>query len=391
MRIKLLYLIKFLGTFYVYNPILSYYLKENLTLSYGQISSLMGIFYLTMLIVDIPSGIIADKSGKKRALVLGYLLCSPSMLLLYIAKDYYTCLIAYMVLACGITTICNSDIALLYEVTTQPGCANEDASKNRGRYLTATLIAGVLSSLGCSLFVRNNYRSAFLMNMIIFMICAILTLLVPSSTNYLRKDRCKHRNIAMDDVLSDARRRDVILLGIYYAVYNAAYQGIYSNIQIFFSGVGISSVYSGYIYIALSLLPIISIKLLHGRLNRVTGFISNILFVVILFLLMVLHNMMLILLLMFVWRFMYGFFAPNTSSIVDNRIGDSEYRSTILAAINVIESLLTFIILWVEGYIADRFGGRYMLAVSFIIVMLLTIMLPMNGKNDIYLGTQLDD
>ena len=72
-NIAKLQIIYFLSTLYVYIPVGTLYLRSR-GLSYLQINSLWGIIVFTMFLAEVPTGIIADRIGHRRAvqLALGF-------------------------------------------------------------------------------------------------------------------------------------------------------------------------------------------------------------------------------------------------------------------------------------------------------------------------------
>ena len=72
-NIKFLYLITFFSALYFYHPVITLYFQQR-GLNFVEINSLWGIMFFAMSLSEVPTGIIADKIGRKNSLIIALFL-----------------------------------------------------------------------------------------------------------------------------------------------------------------------------------------------------------------------------------------------------------------------------------------------------------------------------
>lgn len=108
------------------------------------------IFALTIVLLEVPTGVIADKWGRKKMLVLSALLGCCEFLILIVATEFWH--FALVVFLAGISRSASSgsDNALLYDTLMQQGKASQ-FDKLLGRLNACDLLAAILAAFCGSL------------------------------------------------------------------------------------------------------------------------------------------------------------------------------------------------------------------------------------------------
>ncbi|MGK4109323.1 MFS transporter [Enterococcus cecorum] len=83
----------------------------------AEIAILQGVFTFFSAIFELPSGIIADKIGYKRALQLGELICIFYLISYFFPYNHIVVYIGFVCFALGLSLISGTDTSLLYNIT----------------------------------------------------------------------------------------------------------------------------------------------------------------------------------------------------------------------------------------------------------------------------------
>lgn len=109
-----LYIIKALKCFLLIMPIVVLFFQENgLTLS--QVMFLQGIYSLTIACMEIPSGFLADRLGRKKTLIFGAVFSFFGFVIISISHHFWPFLLGELILGIGASFISGADSALLYD------------------------------------------------------------------------------------------------------------------------------------------------------------------------------------------------------------------------------------------------------------------------------------
>lgn len=80
-----------------------------------QIALLEGFFTICQVVFELPSGLISDRIGHKKALLLGEALCFIYLLTYFVPQIHMLLYLGFMLFALGLALISGTDISLLYE------------------------------------------------------------------------------------------------------------------------------------------------------------------------------------------------------------------------------------------------------------------------------------
>jgi MFS family permease len=129
-------------------------LVQGYGLSMAQVLQTQALFALTVAMLEVPSGYIADVWGRKRAILIGSALNGLGFLTLAWADSFFDFLVYEFILGVGISLISGADLALLYDTETtlvERGEHGAGASKSLSRLIAieagASGVAGVVASL----------------------------------------------------------------------------------------------------------------------------------------------------------------------------------------------------------------------------------------------------
>lgn len=160
------YVYRFLYNFMLWLPIWVIYLQEKRGLSLSQVTLVDFIFWMTMVVSEVPTGAVADTLGRKQSQLIGLLLSTGSILLFAYAPTYPLLLLANCLWAIAITFISGAELAFFYDTLRALG-RQEEYTKLRGRLSALTLTAvGISSGLG-GLIAEYDLQLPFLIHVVL--------------------------------------------------------------------------------------------------------------------------------------------------------------------------------------------------------------------------------
>ena len=140
------YLFRFFVDFQLWLPIWVVYLTDERGLSLWQIGALDAPFWVLLIVLEVPTGAIADRWGRKVSLSYGAFANAIAVIVFGLAGNFGVLLISYMVWAAAFTLYSGADSAFVYDSLRAVGRENE-FQKLWGR-TRAVQAAGAILGLG---------------------------------------------------------------------------------------------------------------------------------------------------------------------------------------------------------------------------------------------------
>ena len=177
-NIPVYYLFYAVSGFLIWMPIWVIYLQEFRGMSLTQVGTIESIFWITVVVAEVPTGAVADRWGRRISLSLaGGIFCLGSVVFAF-SSSYVILLAAYVIVALAMTLYSGAGPALLYDTLRQLGRTRE-YEKHVGRsealafgsMLIATLLAGPLVALA-------GYSATILLGAIAIGVGGIVALLL---------------------------------------------------------------------------------------------------------------------------------------------------------------------------------------------------------------------
>ena len=148
--------LKFLGDFLPIAPVLILYYTAN-GLNSTQIFTIQAAFHLAVLLLEVPSGYLADVVGRKKTLVFGAIFFPLGLALYTAGRSFAAFVIAEVVLAVSVSMRSGCDSALLFDSLRQQGREGE-YKRFEGKCAlvarTGTAVSSVAGGLLASVFLR---------------------------------------------------------------------------------------------------------------------------------------------------------------------------------------------------------------------------------------------
>lgn len=153
--IILLYWFDFFKSLQFFGAVAVPFYLHRVGLDYTRMFLLETVFSFCMIVLEIPTGVIADRWGRKISLILGSCFFGAGFLLFGIYTAYFILVIAEIICALGMTLLSGADRAILYEILKRENDESRSATV-MARY-DAWGTAGMLLAFPAgSLFVGSN-------------------------------------------------------------------------------------------------------------------------------------------------------------------------------------------------------------------------------------------
>ncbi len=171
--------LKFLGEFLPIAPVLILFYTAN-GLSSTQIFTIQAAFHLAVLLLEVPSGYLADVVGRRRTLVFGALFFPLGLALYATGRSFAAFVFAEVILAVSVSMRSGCDSAMLFDSLRQLG-RQKEYKRFEGKCALVARTSTAVSSLAGGLLAMIFLRLPFLVNIgsALFMPAVALSLAEP--------------------------------------------------------------------------------------------------------------------------------------------------------------------------------------------------------------------
>ena len=212
-------LIYFFSSLYFYLPVLTiYYLQKGL--NFLQIGSLWGITTITIFLSEIPTGIMADKLGRKTSIVLAMLFQLIGEVLFLFSSNYLHFVIISIIAGIGFAFQSGCIQALVYDFLKDEK-REQDMKKVWGNITALGQVGFIFGAFVCSFIVTSTQTPkislAIIMTIISVLIALIISLLLKepiSKYKHIEKSPVELLKKSIQLISVNASLRRIIFFGI---------------------------------------------------------------------------------------------------------------------------------------------------------------------------------
>lgn len=363
-------------------------------LSFTQIGILYAVREIVVNLSEIPSGIIADTYGRKRALMAALLLFMFSFLVFYLSADFWLFLMAFVLYGLGDAFRSGTHKGMIMDYL-KLNQWEEQKISYYGHTRSWSQVGSAISSLlaGLIVFYSGRYQSIFLLSIIPYLVNLLLIASYPGELNGSVKQKEPGTRAGTGSTFRQffkiIRRPEVLEIVNSSALHTAYLRAVKDYIQPLMvhvafliplmlhleaekkNGIIIGLIYF-FIYLLTSMASRLSSRLpVHNKMNIsfitllfgfTFGVVSGILYV---------DGMWIMALLAFVGIFIVeNIRKPVLTGFVADQVGN-EILTSVISAQSFIRTVMTALLAMVFGIIADRKGiGISMLMVSLFLVLI---------------------
>ncbi len=154
-NVYFLYIFNFLKNVQFFGAVAVPFFLYRAQLDYVRMFTLEAVFSVSMMLMEIPTGIVADRWGRRTSLMLGSVTLGAGFFCIALTQSFALLALAEVVAAAGLTLITGADRALLYECVRDAG-KEEQSEKIFARYDAAGTTALLISFPLGTLFVGSG-------------------------------------------------------------------------------------------------------------------------------------------------------------------------------------------------------------------------------------------
>ena len=378
--IAFIYMLRMLGLFIVL-PIMSIYLSElGAGTSTFLIGLTFGIYGLTQALFQIPFGILSDRFGRKKIIIIGLCIFLIGSLVIFLSESLIMITLGRALQGAG--AISAVLLALLADLTT-------DKARTKSM---AIIGASIGLTFGISI-VLSPILNTYLGFQNIFMLIAILSLIaiavviyyIPNPIRYSRKERTDYpvKKIIFDKVF----------LKLDYGIFalHASQIIMFMMIPLMLNGIGYPIKYHWQIYLpvfVLSMLAIIPMIILSSKKKMLRSF-----FLLNVFLLVFVQYLFMnwsdskqsVMITLLIYFIAFNFLEATLPSLI-SRLSPKNLKGLVLGAYNTSQSLGIFVGGILGGFIATQYSDQTIFVLSgillaFWLVLMIRFIFP-SSKND---------
>jgi predicted MFS family arabinose efflux permease len=155
--LRLFHVYRLLSTSYLFLPVLiTFFVSRGL--DFTHIALLNSVYALTAIVFEVPTGALADRFGRCRAMMLGSLLMAIGCVVDFNGRDFWTFALGEGLLALGMTLTSGADSAYLYDLLL--ACGKEQEYRRHEGSATAAKLLGAAAALVAGGFVGRSAPAA---------------------------------------------------------------------------------------------------------------------------------------------------------------------------------------------------------------------------------------
>lgn len=192
-NIPKLYLIKIAKWFMLTMPIIVLFYQEN-GLSMQDVLTLKAIYSVAVVVLEIPSGYIADVWGRKKSLILGSVLGCLGFVVYSFSSGFTGFLAAELILGIGSSFISGSDSAMLYDSLLRMN-KEKEYLKQESRVMSIGNFAEALAGIAGGSLALISLRTPFVLQSFIAFIAIPASLLLIDPNQNLQKTKVGFKHI----------------------------------------------------------------------------------------------------------------------------------------------------------------------------------------------------
>ncbi|MFF2908942.1 MFS transporter [Paenibacillus sp. NPDC057934] len=375
-----LYAAGFFGNFFFERGIWILYL-QSISYSMFQIGILQAVLNFTMFVSEIPTGVISDRVGRKKALVLGH-----SFIILYLAtfiffENFWFLFIGHIFYGIGLTFISGTDQAYLYDSLKQNG--NENSyGKVIGMY-NAFIISALAISMALGGLLQGFSWKLVFVGGLAFQIMAVFIISLLKEIKIEGEENKDTSEISYKSVFNDIREFLVLnisfkFLIVCFSVFSASISVFYMFSQDIFGKSGISVSQIAIIYSIISVLQVIFSVSSHKLETwfSTKGILVTIFLVIgVLYLLINVGGSALLILSFILINSICELVEPLSSKMINDQISQ-KIRATVISILNLFTSFLMFLLFPLLGYLSEFINSRVMVSsMGFVSIMISLILI----------------
>jgi len=378
------YLATALAYFGFFTPIIQlFYLDHNLTIT--KIAFLGVVWSLVRIILEVPSGVLADKWGRKKVFAISSLFAVFQVFILIYASSYWHFLFASVLSAVSFSFLSGTNIALFYDTLKQLKKENE-FEKLWARQEIFTQVPLIIAFVSSGFLYKFSPLLPFQLSLV-FLITSFLVVLTFKEPKFYKPieevNVFTHFKQSMKFIWDNSFLRTILVFAVIFSIGSDI---SYGYGQIYLKQLALPVVLFGIAYTFKSLFCTIFANiapLIRKKIDYYGIFSLQMILITILFYIMVFTNNYLVGAICFVLiAIPHGMFTISKSSYVHKHT-KSHRRATVDSMFSFVVALIFLVVEPATGYLADLYTMKFPLLLIAILLTAYSVYFLIWGKKRI--------
>jgi len=350
-----LYLVKIAKWFNLVMPIVVLFYQEN-GLSMSQIFILKSIYSVAMVVTELPSGYMADVWGCRKTIILGSILGSLGILIYSLSSDFYSFVMAEIILGIGFSFVSGADSAILYD-SLKADNREDEYIKYEGSITSAGNFAEALAGVAGGLLATFSLRMPYYFQFFVASIGIPAAIMLKEPEHILERVRLNMKQIIsiVKQTYLQVEMRSAIMISSFTGAATLTYAWF---VQPYFQEAKIPVSVFGVLWTLLNLSAGI-FSMFSYKVERLLGNKKTLLLIVIFisagFILTALEVSLAGIVILFGFYIVRGIATPVLKDQI-NKYTDSKVRATILSVRNLEIRIIFAAIGPILGFLTDKFS-----------------------------------
>ncbi|MBI2133521.1 MFS transporter [Candidatus Woesearchaeota archaeon] len=355
-----MYFVNFLRNLHFFGAVAIPFFLDWANIGYARIFILEAFFMFWIFMLEIPTGVVADKYGRKASIILGGLFSAISISIFGFINNYWAFFLAEFIGALGFALLSGADKALIYDSLIQTK-RDKDAKVFFSRYESAGTLGMLIGFPLGSLIAGSSflpYPKTLPLTFIIsgvFMLLAFFVAITLSEPK--RKEKVEEFiKEGFDGFKYIFKHKKLRVFALNFALISATTFFMFWFYQSLAGVVGIDVKYNGFIgagfnlFSMLLLLNIKRIENLFGMKNALfySAILPGLFFIGLVFF----RNVYFVLVAIFLITGLKIMRSPVLSDFMNRHI-ESRNRATVLSGVSMLEKIIVMILYPIVGLLAD--------------------------------------
>lgn len=337
----------------IIGPILTMFLLHK-GLDFTQIMTLQAISGIGVVLLEVPTGAVADLVGRKLSIILGSSCMALSLLIYVFGQNFIIFACAELMFSLGMSFKSGADTALLYDSCKALG-EEEMFKKYQGKAYAFTLMAQIPGSILAGYLYEINISLPMLISCTFMIITIIITLFFKEIPVYHSHEKPSYFAQIKDSAIYIKNHKKVKAIIIFTMFFYIFFRSSYWFYQPYFNSVEIEIKYFGYIFALFNLVAALSSKNSHYFMEKTKGktLISFCLLLCISFTLLGFVKHWIGIIFILIQQVVRGVYRPTIMKYINKNI-PSQKRATIISVQSLLQNLVIVILFPLIGMLMDR-------------------------------------
>lgn len=372
-NIRFIYLQSFFGNAFFDRAIFMLYLSDR-GYSLWEIGLLQSVVNLAMFVLEIPSGMFADRYGRKTSLILGRILLILYFAGMLFSSNVYMFGLTFFCLGVGATFLSGAEEALLFDSAKRAG-QTAIFSRIAGRYIAIiTLVLAI--AMGAGGFLKQvSWSWVFIVSLVFQVIALLVVLFLKEIAGEEASTEKSFLSITKDTVAFLQMNKQVQILIAAIGLFIGISSLYYLFAQDLFQGQGFATQMISSLFAVVSLASAVISWKAHVIEKRFTSR-AVLLFIVtasaLLYGLIAIDHPWTSVTAFVLLELLFYMFSPIAHSLIQQKLPSTQ-RSTLLSVMSFLSSLTMFVFSPVVGYMSERIGTALFLSLMGVLSSILVL------------------